>query len=178
MLLAAIDAREIVPVAVIGPPVRPVPVSTDVTVPVPVIELHPNPVLVVHINADVAALHDGIENADGGAELPVKFVRTEFPPIEGKSAKTCALNVGTPDDPLGEANIRFCVCEANTAVKLPEFVIGETVTVNMLGRANPTEVTVPVPDEVSHAGTPDAFSLSTCVPLLLPARLVHPDGPR
>ena len=49
---------------------------------------------------------------------------------------------------------------------------------NIFGKESATDVTVPVPEAVIHAGTPEAFSLRTEVPLVLPARLVHPEGPR
>ena len=63
-------------------------------------------------------------------------------------------------------------------MRVPVVVTGEPDTVKIPGRASPTDVTVPVPDAVTHAGTPDEFSLSSCVPLEFPGKLVHPEGPR
>jgi hypothetical protein len=50
-----------------------------------------------------------------------------------------------PAEPLGLANILLALCDANVAVKLPVVVTGLFVTVNILGRVNPTLVTVPKP---------------------------------
>lgn len=177
-LSAAIEAREIVPVVVIGPPVRPVPVATEVTDPVPVMLLQPNPVLVVHINAEVAAEHDGIDCAVGTADPAVALTSEVLAPIEGKSPRTNVRKVGVPGLASGEANTKLALSDANIAVSVPEFVTGDPDTVKIPGRESPTDVTVPVPAADCQDGTPEEVSDRTFVPLVLPARLVHPDGPR
>lgn len=167
-----------VPVVVIGPPVKPVPVAMFVTDPVPVILLHPNPVLVVQINAEVAAEHDGIDCAVGTAEPDVALTNEVLAPIAGKSASTSVRNVGEPGLPFGDTNTRLALSDARVAVSVPELVTGEPDTVNIPGSERPTEVTVPVPAADCQDGTPDEVSDRTFVPLVLPARLVHPEGPR
>jgi len=172
------EASDIVPVVVIGPPVSPVPVATLVTVPVPVMLLQPNPELVVQIRADDAPLQDGTATALGTAEPEVALPSSVLALIDGKSARTRARKVGVPDEPFGDANVRFWLCDASDPVNVPDVVTGDPDIVNMFGRAKPTDVTVPVPETVAHDGTPEALSERNCVPLILPIRLVHPDVPR
>jgi hypothetical protein len=178
MLSAAIAANEIVPVRVIGPPVNPVPVATFVTVPVPEMLLHPNPVPDVHVRAEIAVLHEGTESAVGTAPPLVPLPITVFPETDGRSPMSKERNVGVPLVPSGDAKTEFPLCDASTPVSVPELTTGDPETVKMPGNDRATDVTVPVPDETIHDGTPDAFSDRTVVPLLFPGRLVHPLGPR
>lgn len=143
-----------------------------------VIVLQPNPVFVVHVNADVAAPHDGIDWAAGTATPDVALPRTVLDPMPGRSARSRARNVGVPDEPFGDPKNRLAVCDAKVPIRVPVVVTGDPETVKIFGSANPTDVTVPVPAAGCHDGTPEEFSVRTCVPLLLPARPVHPDGPR
>jgi hypothetical protein len=108
-LSAEIVASESVPVVVNGLCVlaSPVPITIEVTVPVPVMLLQPKPVLVVHVSAEVALLHDGIVSAVGIALDPVPFPKTVLAVIAGKSSRRSDLNVGVPLDPSGEAKTKF-----------------------------------------------------------------------
>jgi len=65
----------------------------------------------------------------------------------GMSAATSARNVGVPVEPFGAAKTVFAVSDARVAVRTPDDVTGEPVTVKILGNANPTEIPeeVPVP---------------------------------
>lgn len=60
----------------------------------------------------------------------------------GKSEATRGLKVGAPAEPLGAAKTCAAVCDASVAVKVPELVTGELLTVKMLGRDKPTELTI------------------------------------
>ena len=51
---------------------------------------------------------------------------------------------------MGEAKNKFEFWEAQAAVKVPEEVTGELVTVKSLGIESPTEVTVPAPATADH----------------------------
>ena len=60
----------------------------------------------------------------------------------GISADTRDLNVGVVALPVaGPASTKLADSLANVAVKLPELVIGDTVTLNILGKLNPTLLT-------------------------------------
>ena len=181
MLSAAIVARDSVPVVVRGDCVEasPVPITMLVTVPVPVIELHPKPVPLVQIRALEAPLQDGIAKAVGTAPLAVPFPTTVFAEIDGKSPITIARNAhGAAPPEVGPAANVFAVSFASTNVNVPALVTGDPDTVNSDGAESPTDVTVPLPEAVIHDGTPVELSAKTCVPLLFPAKLVQPDGPR
>src|SRR5512146_1824259 len=78
---SAIEASETVPVPVIGPPVRPVPVATLVTVP-------PDP-------AGVAQLPSPRQNVVADADVPeLRLVTGRFPVTS--AAKFTAAKVGAP----------------------------------------------------------------------------------
>ena len=64
--------------------------------------------------------------------------------VEGRSALARERNEGLPDKPLGEANTRFCACEAKAPVSVPEDVTGELETVKIEGSDRPTLFTVPL----------------------------------
>jgi hypothetical protein len=68
------------------------------------------------------------------------------------SADTKDLNVGvaaTPED--GPANTKLAFCVLNVPVNVPLVVTGEPDTVNIDGKDNATEVTVPSPAADAHA---------------------------
>ena len=75
----------------------------------------------------------------------------------GRSAPTRARNVGVaaaPED--GPDHTALADCVARTAVRLPDVVIGLTVTVKIPGRESPTDVTEPEPagDQIGSAPAP------------------------
>jgi hypothetical protein len=180
-LSAEIFARDIVPVVVSGLCVeaRPVPITMLVTVPVEVMALQPNPVFVVHIRALLAALQDGTDMAVGTAEPDVPLATTVLFAMDGKSPITIPRNAGVAAPPeVGPAQKALALSLAETNVRVPPLVTGDPDTVKIAGAERATDVTVPVPDTVSHAGTPEAFSDRICVPLLFPAKAVQPDAPR
>lgn len=95
---------------------------------------------------------------------------------DGISALTSERNVGDPDDPLGEAKIRFADCELSVAPSVPEVVTGDPDTVKIDGIVRPTFDTVPLPpdDVVSTIISPEPEELRTSVPAGNPRDSVCP----
>ena len=58
-----------------------------------------------------------------------------------KSAVTNLRKVGTPEEPEGDAKIKFAVCETNNNANVPVEVMGDPVTDKMLGTDMATDVT-------------------------------------
>jgi hypothetical protein len=108
---------------------------------------------------DVVTGDPEIENTDVGS-ANATLVTVPIP--DGRSALVIARNVGVAAPPeTGPAKNVFAVSVFNENVKVPEDVMGEPLTVNIPGAANPTEVTVPdvgvegwnVPRPELYAGT-------------------------
>ena len=155
LTLLRVPPKVIVPELVIGPPVRVMPltvpaVATEVTVPPGLLELMvwlgQLPVMVTlvpAISAGVAVPEPPLATATMPVTLDAVPVVFWF--SVGTSAATMARKVGVPAEPLGAAKKKLAVWLAKVPVKVPEVVTGEPETVKILGRDNPTEVTLPVP---------------------------------
>lgn len=153
--------------------VPPLPVAEIVIVPLPSVMETPEPAVSVFRDKPLPLPMRICPLAAEDALTPVPPLRGGSTPVtplargmSGMSPATSIRNVGMPVEPLGAAKTVFAASLASVAVNVPELVTGLPETVNMLGSANPTLVTVPPAPVAEIVMVPLPFVMVTPDPAL------------